>query len=381
MDRVPDSSGVIIQRIAAFGLQGAPDPERTVPGASWPQLRSRIRWERLTGLAVDSIAAGWLELTDEQAGDLLAAHREAMVWVLGVERKLLTVAEAFDAEGIGFAVLKGVSVAHTAYPDPCLRSFGDLDLLVRTADYERTGALLRSLGHVRQRPEPCPGWEVRFGKASVHKHPDDAIEIDLHRTLVLGPFGLWIKPEEMLERAVPFGLGDRQIPRLDDTGMLLNVALHASLGFRPPRLVPLRDVAQVSGTGSVDWETLTRWAAEWRLAEVFRHAFTTAATVLEADMSVGDETFTDVRSRRGDRRALQAYTGSERASGGTALSTLRAIPGLHRKVAYVRALAFPQREFMQGRYATGSKSSYGRRLLLPGRWAWRRLVTARTKET
>ena len=99
-------------------------------------------------------------------------------------------------------------------------------------------------------PSLGPGSTSRFGKASVHTHPDDDIEVDLHRTLVVGPFGLWIRPEELLERREPFLLAGQKLSRLDDTGMLLNVAMHASLGWSPPRLVPLRDVAAGDERGS-----------------------------------------------------------------------------------------------------------------------------------
>ncbi|HZD79761.1 MAG TPA: nucleotidyltransferase family protein, partial [Actinomycetota bacterium] len=207
---MPEAALEAMRRIAAFGLPGTPTPEPFAPTErEWSSLLSRIQWERMSGLAVESAADGWLNLTDGQASELLNLHRAAMAWSLGVERKLLVLAEAFEVEGIAFAVLKGASVAHTAYAEPCLRSFADLDLLVRTQDYERACRLLGALGHVRQRPEPRPGWEARFGKASVHKHPQDRIEVDLHRTLVLGPFGLWIDPEELLDRRVTFELGGR----------------------------------------------------------------------------------------------------------------------------------------------------------------------------
>ena len=234
-----------------------------------------------------------------------------------------------------FVVLKGASVARTVYVEPCLRSFGDLDLLVRTADYGRACALLGRLGHERQRPEPRPGFEVRFGKASVHRHPDDRIEVDLHRTLVLGPFGLWIDPEELLNRRQTFDVAGRSIGRLDDTGMLLNVAMHASLGRSEARLVPLRDVAQLLSGGRVDWDVLGSWARRWHLTAVMRDALSTASRILGATMPVGARQLLGSEAPASEVRVLQAYQGERRSLGGTSLSTIRAIPGLRNKAAYV----------------------------------------------
>jgi hypothetical protein len=362
-----DRADALARAIAGFGLADMRAPETaTVGGDAWQGLLSRIRGERMSGLAVKCVASGWLELSDDQTTELLTAHRDAMTWCLSVERKLVDLADAFDSAGIVFAVLKGASVAHTMYADPSLRSFGDLDLLVSTADYERACALLRQLGHVRQRPEPRPGFEVRFGKASVHKHPDDDVEVDLHRTLVLGPFGLWIDPDELLARRVPFLLGGRKLDRLDDTGMLLNVAMHAALGAWPHRLVPLRDVAQVTHTGEVDRRQLERWCAAWHVTAVLDRALALSA-------SLGPEPPPELmRIVRGgaprERRALQRYEGSRRAAGGTALATLSAIPDLRSKLAYAAALAFPGKEFLEARTASGRRPSYLRRLGVPARW-------------
>lgn len=365
-----DRADVLARTIAGFGLPGVAEPKRaTVPGEVWQRLVSRVRGERITGLAVESVAAGWLQVSDEQAETLLAAHRDSMAWCLSVERKLVGLAEAFEAEGIAFAVLKGASVAHTVYADPSLRSFGDLDLLVSTTDYERACALLGGMGHVRQRPEPRPGFEVRFGKASVHKHPDDGIEVDLHRTLVLGPFGLWIRPEELLERREPFLLAGRKLYRLDDTAMLLNVAMHASLGQRPPRLVPLRDVAQVWTQGTVEWNTLEGWVSSWRVTTVLRHAFMVASRTLDVATPPGARRFVEARPRRSEMKLLADYTSTRRSEGGTPLATIRAIPSMRAKAAYVWALGFPDREFLEARSGRKGKASYLRRWAVPVRWA------------
>lgn len=372
-----DGASALCRAIAAQGLPDAAERRPApVDQAVWERVLARVRWERISGLAVESVAAGWLELSDEQLDALLELHREAMAWSLSVERKIIGLAEVFGSEGIGFAVLKGASVAHTAYLDPSLRSFGDLDVLVRTGDYQRACALLEALEHVRLRPEPRPGFEVRFGKASVHRHPDDQIEVDLHRTLVIGPFGLWIRPEELLDRSASFDLGGRRVPRLDDTGMLLNVAMHASLGFRPPRLAPLRDVAEVTRRCRVEWDVLADWASRWRLSAVLGHAFLTASETLGTPVAEEAVAFTGSSPPRREVRALAAYTGAGRNEGGTAVGTMRAIPGVRGKAAYAFALAFPGREFLAARSRAGDGASYLRRLAIPLRWGRSRLPGA-----
>ena len=359
----------LVRAIAGFGLSPEEITEPvTVTPTEWNLVFDRVRAERMTGLAVETVTAGWLRLSEEQAADLYTAHRDAMAWCLLIERKLVGLVESFELEGIEYAVLKGASIAHRSYPEPCLRSFCDLDLLVRTEDYEDACALLERLGHRRHRPEPRPGFEVRFGKASVHEHPSDGIEVDLHRTLVLGPFGLWIRPEELLERAGTFTLGGRRIRRLDDTGTLLNVAMHASLGWSTPRLVPLRDVVQVSSVGDVDWDVLDGWARRWQLRAVLRHAFTAASQTIGAPVPEAARDLLAAEVPRREIRALAAYTGQRRDRGGTSLATLRAIPRLRDKVAYAAALAFPERAFLTARTEAGSRPSYRRRLMTPLGW-------------
>ena len=371
----------VCRAIVGQGLPREREPEPCRPDdATWREVFSRVMWERVSGLALAAVVAGWLEATDRQVDDLLGLHRDAMSWSLSVERKLVRLAEAFDAEGIEFAALKGASVAHTVYPDPSLRSFGDLDVLVRSADYERACRLLERTGHVRRLPEPRPGFEVRFGKASVHKHPDDRVEVDLHRTLVLGPFGLWIRPEELLERSTTFTLAGRSIRRLDDTGILLNVAMHASLGWRPPRLGALRDVEQVARHGHVDWDVLAAWSSRWRVGAVLQHAFATASATFGTRVADAAAGFVSARPPRGELRALAAYTEALREDGGTSTATLRAIPGIRGKAAYVFALAFPDREFLAAR-ATNGRPSYLHRLMTPIGWVRPRLRRHRNDGT
>jgi hypothetical protein len=214
----------------------------------------------------------------------------------------------------------------------------------------------------RRLPEPRRGFDERFGKAAVHTN-GDGIEVDLHRTLVIGPFGLWIEPDELVRRSVRFSLGGQDLRRLDDTALMLHACMHASLGWRPPLLWTLRDVAQVAWSGRVDWDELVELSRRWRLRAVLRHALEATSEALEVRLPAEASAVLAVDPPRGERRALDSYVTERRERGGTELSTLRAIPGVGGKVAYVRALLFPRREFLSAR-GRGPL----RRLMVPVRW-------------
>lgn len=353
---------LLSRSVGGFGFPGAEHAPVDVPADSWPSFVAKLSSGRMTGIAVAAAAAGHLRLTDEQADELLGRHREAMVWALTIERRLLELAEAFEDAGVGMLVLKGPAIAHSMYPDPSWRAFGDLDLLVPTSSWSRALEVLAGLGFERRLPEPRPGFDERFGKAAVHTNRDGA-EVDLHRTLVLGPFGLWVKPDELASRSVPFSLGGRTLRRLDDTSLLLHASVHASLGWRPPLLWTLRDVAQVAWSGRVDWDELAELARRWRLQAVLRHALEAASEGLEVSLPVEAGRLLTSPPPRRERRVLESYITERRGRGGTELATLKAIPGLRGKAAYIRALLFPGRAFIAAR-----GRSPLRRLLIPVRW-------------
>lgn len=358
--------------VAAFGTAGRAGTVEvdTEEGAAFER---RLVREKLTGLAIAASVGGALRLPPSRIDPLLGRHRRAMAWCLMVEQRLLQLDDRFRRAGIDYAVLKGPAMAHVAYPDPSLRAFGDLDILVRGGSFRDACAVLREMGFRRRLAEPRPRFDERFGKAAAHKHAGDSIEVDLHRTLVLGPFGLWLDPGAMLDRATSFELAGREIGRLDDTDMLISVAMHAVLGW-PRRLLPLRDVAQAARSLEVDWPAFVQRAADSRLTAVLLHAFALSTTTLGIEPVAEAAALSASPIARRELLALESYADRQRGRGGTALSTLRAVPGVREKAAYARALAFPQRGFMRDRYRAEARGAHRHRLAIPARWALRRVT-------
>jgi hypothetical protein len=357
----------LARRVAAFGLHEN-DPEGAVSISQdvWPPLIATLYDQRLTGFAVAAAEEGGLSLSSGQAEELLDRHRDAMLQVLALERHLVTLSVALEDAGVEMVLLKGSALAHTVYPDPSWRPFADLDFLVRGKDFQRACEVLADRGFRRGLPEPRARFDERFGKAAELTGPG-GLMVDLHRTLVVGPFGLWIDLDELFAGTAPLSLGGRTIRRLDDTSLFLHACVHASLGWWPVLLMPVRDVAQVASYAKVDWDLVAERTRRWRLAAVVRHAFDTASQTLGTSPPDEARSVLAMEPRRSERRALDAYTTSRRGRGGTATSTLRAIPGLRAKMAYVRALLFPNRDFLAVRQRN-ERPSYLRRLAIPIRW-------------
>jgi hypothetical protein len=357
-----------LRRIAAYGLPPV-SKDAASAGQSIEDAPSVVRVaasQRLSGIALAAADDGWLELSPAARADLLERHRRAMVWALSIERVLLRLVEGFDAAGIRGVVLKGPAFAHSIYPDPSWRPFADLDVLVPTSDWRRACDVLRDDGFRRDLPEPRPHFDERFGKAA--SHTDGAgHQVDLHRNLVLGPYGFLMDPGRLFERTTEFALAGVPVPRLDGAATVIHACLHASLGAWPPMPLPLRDVAQAAWRPDVNWDDLASLAARWRVLPVVAHALRASARWLSIGLPEPATAIMRLRPSAADRRLLRAYTKGRR-QGGMALASIPHIPGIRGRASYLRAMLVPDAPFLAARSPDGQRPSYLRRWTVPFRW-------------
>lgn len=363
----------LTRRIASFSLPGSgSDPPMHVPDEWWTGFLGDLNAQRLTGIALAAVQAEAVELSPPQLSALTNRHWAAMSHALKLEQLLLALTEAFEAAGIEMVVLKGPAMAHTRYADPSWRPFGDLDVLVRSRDWRRVGALLAECGFASKSPEPRPGFRERFGHTWVHTH-ESGLELDLHRTLVAGPFGLWPDPDELFDHTSSFTLAGRALRRLDDQAIFLHACIHAALGHRPPLLLPLRDVLE-SAAAPPDWTGVKDLAEPWRLRAVIRFALDSASRTLAIELPTEVAGFRDglgIPPRR-ERRGVDAYTTERRSRGGKAVASVGAIRGLGAKAAYVRALVLPDPEFLAFREGSRGAEGIRARWAKPIKWLVRR---------
>jgi hypothetical protein len=328
--------------VARYGLSGAEGPA-PLEGNAWSLALATLAEQKVIGIAMAAADDGWLPVGDEQYAQLAHRERNAMAWCLELERRLLEIADVFGDEGIEFVVLKGPALAHTVYPDPSWRTFNDLDLLVRTSQWEKTCDVLeKRFGWPRRLPEPRPGFDVRFGKGAVFT-TESGQQVDLHRNLAQGPFGVWIRPDELFGRTAEFTIAHATVQRLDASAAFVHACIHAVLGDARPNLVQLRDVVQTQ-RAPLDTAWLARVSDEWRIGPVIARA-TDAARRLDP----GARDDVAAVSKDTSSWALAAYELGRRGRLRMHLAMVRAIPGVEQKARYVRDLAVPRQEFTLAR--------------------------------
>jgi hypothetical protein len=332
-------------------FSGAPLADTALRDEVWAELLDRSRSQRLTGFLALAVRDGALLTCPDQAAQAAAAHREAMATVLVLEHLLLDTARLLTTEGIAVRVLKGSSVAHLDYPALELRSFGDVDLLVRAEQFDDAVAALARAGHRRRFPQPRPGFDRRFSKGTSFLTAGGT-EIDLHRTFAMGPFGLTIKLDDLWARASMFRVGGVELWALGREERFLHTCFHASLGDNPPRLLALRDLAQVLLGNRLDLHLVRALAASWQADAVLARAVRLTWQTFGLDVAVSRLAAwaTAYRPDHYERRALAAYTDPNGGYPARSAAALRAVPGVREKAAYVRALAFPDRDYLGPRH-------------------------------
>lgn len=348
-----------LRYVAGHGLPGSLTEPPTVPlpADQWDELLRAVDRERLNGLLWAAVRDGTLPVTEDQSAQAADGHIAAMGAALRLEQMLVSIVRELNGAGIEARVLKGSAVAHLNYPNPALRPFGDIDLLVQGDDFDTAAATVERMGFVREFTEPRPGFNRQFGKGASFRN-ENGVEIDLHRTFVLGPYGLRVDLEQLWAGRQPFTVCGEQLWALDDNERFLNACYSAAISDAKPRLINLRDVAQMILHGRVDR----------RQARVLARAWNAEAPVVRAvneawrELNLADVTALSAWARRyqtqpHEERDLALYTTPGVSYTAQSLAAIGAIPGSVAKARFVYALGRPKPEYLEG-----VQRSFARRL-------------------
>ena len=324
-----------------------PLPSGPVPDDVFANLLSLAELDRLLGAMAELVSKRLFPVTEDQRRSLTNVHSGWLHHDLIVERLLQRVGDCFDRRGIEFRVLKGTAIAHILYPDPSWRVFGDLDLLIRSDQFDAAVRLAREeMGGVQPVPELRPGFDHEFGKEALIRVGD--IELDLHRTFVTGPFGLTIDPHRLFQGETSFEVGGRRFAALEPSALFLHLCYNVALGDHPVRLCSLRDLSIAHERLEFDISTIPAIARDWRAIAVVQRAAQLAVDAFDLDPAHDLSALSRLAVPRSEAWLLRSYLTSAR-SYSRPLASLAVIPGVRARFRYTRALLLPSAEYLRSR--------------------------------
>lgn len=362
-----------IARTGLAGIELRSVVDEPLIDEAWRPLVERCLHHRIVGLLAAAVESGELPVTAIQREEVLTHHRERLSTCLLIEQQLLATERLLEQVGVEIRVLKGPAVAHLDYPDPAMRSFNDVDILVPPQHVDRAVSELIGAGYTRRFAEVRPGFDARFSKGVELFNGTDP-EIDLHRTFVMGPYGLWIDTDDLWRSVERFELGGRQLSAFDLDVRFVHACYHVALGGLDPRLAQLRDIPQLLTRegGGPDIDRCVAIARRWQGEAVVARAVVLAWDGLgldETDLSRWAREYSpDAR----ERRAMRSYLDPRMGYAARCLTAVAAVPGWRSKAAFTWGLAFPSEDYGAGRHA-GRRQRWGRalgdvrRLVSPGR--------------
>jgi hypothetical protein len=202
-------------------------------------------------------------------------------------------------------------------------------------------------GGRRVQPELRPGFDNAFGKEAMVKV--GALEVDLHRTFVEGAYGLTVVLDDLFAPPFRFPIAVCELEALPMPQRILHACYAAALGDWPPRLVSLRDLAQIVHREEPNLVDVLVMARAWRCEPIVAKAITLAWDELELTEAPSlvqwAWRFTPTSAQR---RMLAWHEGPARAFTRHAAALL-VLPGFRKRFAYLLAIVFPQRTYLRAR--------------------------------
>lgn len=178
---------------------------------------------------------------------LALASRGAVLRHLQRHAVLRRLSQALDAAGVPFVVLKGVALAHIAYPAPALRSMGDIDLWTLPEHLHTAAAAVLSAGmHYPERLQTRMAAADRLEERPTRVFESDGGEVvlELHGIVQSMHAAAPGWSAEAWSRAAECDLGGVRARVLHPEDMLTHLAVHCSSHHRfEMGLRPLLDIA------------------------------------------------------------------------------------------------------------------------------------------
>lgn len=225
----------------------------------WAFVFSVARRNAVLPLVSSNLLSRFGQLLPDEVKPLLKAefHRRLQTNMYMTSR-LLEIVRFLNENDIPVLPFKGPVLAIQAYGDPALRQYGDLDILVRPADFKRAVELLMA------DLEPVTAiswlnktnWYISPKKDICFVDKERPLNVELHWKLSGSHFALPLELEHIWDSAEAVGVGGSTVNTLSFSHLVIYLCLHGSRhGWE--RLGWICDLNElIRSHGEIDWNSL-----------------------------------------------------------------------------------------------------------------------------
>jgi hypothetical protein len=232
-------------------------------GARLTILAANLDWNLTLELAEEHSVLGLVAKRLKESSDLgmppaarekfQGVMRTQQLFSLSMMAELFRILDAYGQAGIETILVKGPVVSYLAYGDPAVRSYVDLDLLVRDASILPSCRILTALGFEADVPEAAilagkiPG-EYLFKRAGAQQ----IVELHTEKTFRYYPRPMRI--EDLFARQRRVTLEGREVPALCLEDELVLNCIHGAKHFWERLMWPADIAAIVARHPEIAWE-------------------------------------------------------------------------------------------------------------------------------
>jgi len=236
-----------------------------------------------------------------------AAHDRVAARIGFYMQLLDELASALDERRIPVIALKNAGIARAFYPCVGCSPMGDLDVLVRRADFWKAHAVLLDLGYVcSTRSFYAAGNALPGGLEYKRETPEaGAVWLELQWRAVAGR---WIQPsqepdtDELMARSLP--IAGSHVRLLSPEDNLLQVCLHTAKHsyLRAPGLRLHTDVERIVRGQSIDWPLFLRRVSRLKVRTAVYFSLWLPAMLIGTP--IPPEVLAELKPRRAKRRRI-----------------------------------------------------------------------------
>jgi len=237
----------------------------------WDIFNDLVMYHKVGSLIHNKFGESTTDYFPRETAELLKkAHEINAVGSLLLSSEVIKISCEFEANQIPALVIKGLAVSNWLYENIGIRSSGDIDLLIKSSNWESALTCMKTMGYEMSSIEErlVPGSKlskqfIRSQKDAVFTHKNHNVIVELHWRLALNNDFFPLEFDKAWNARTEFDIRGQSIQQLSHEVHAVYLCYHGTKhGWN--RLFWLYDIALLMLSDKTDWQVILKIAKQFK---------------------------------------------------------------------------------------------------------------------